>query len=659
LDSRNNIYAGSYFGFTKYRSDGSFVYTKSVPYYTSGPLLGDFSLDKLDNAHVVFFANSSTLVNNNQSFPVNLSTKVVYDSTGQVISVKQLSSNPRWSPVGYKAVDSSNYYMTAWWPGLSCSSYTLEYGYNIAGGGTVFNCHYKFPVNPVNNEVGMEFYSGQVGRGPCVTCTASPVLTISPSSEITSLTGADIFYVTRSAGLDDWGNSTSQNGFTDEIPSRMAIDAAGHSIYIVGSWSKIADTSKFRFGNVTLVNPGAVGSKDVLLLKLNYSPLPVSVTAGNDVAICFGGSTQLNGRAAGGDGSYSYSWSPATGLNNTSIANPVAKPSVTTNYILTVTDGSGNTAKDSVTVFVNKDLFKPVITEASGLTLCEGFLVTLSASGGTSYLWNTGDQTRNIAVTKSGVYTVTVQNAQGCINTSDPFTLLLNPRPTGTITSATTNICPGDSVLLTLNTAADNSILWSNGATSQNIWVKSAGSYEAVLISPKGCRNNTNAVLLSAAPLPTPTITQEKNLLSVFPEAATYQWFLSGTAIPGATARTLTIEKGGNYSVAVTNGSGCKATTSKDAVLRRVDLAFPVNVYPNPSEGDINIVYDLPVQDRVTIAINDFIGRRILLLADRETQSAGAHQYLLKKSALPVSTGYYIIKIQAGDKQVIQKLVIL
>ena len=57
-----------------------------------------------------------------------------------------------------------------------------------------------------------------------------------------------------------------------------------------------------------------------------------TANAGPDVAVCEGDSTQLN--ATGG---VSYNWSPTAGLSNSNIANPIATPSATTTYSVTVT----------------------------------------------------------------------------------------------------------------------------------------------------------------------------------------------------------------------------------------------------------------------------------------------------------------------------------
>ncbi len=72
-----------------------------------------------------------------------------------------------------------------------------------------------------------------------------------------------------------------------------------------------------------------------------------TVSISNTVIICPGESVQLN---AGGGGQ--YTWNPTTGLNNANISNPMASPSVTTDYTVIVKDSYGCTATASVTVNV-------------------------------------------------------------------------------------------------------------------------------------------------------------------------------------------------------------------------------------------------------------------------------------------------------------------
>ncbi len=98
----------------------------------------------------------------------------------------------------------------------------------------------------------------------------------------------------------------------------------------------------------------------------------------------------LGGSASGGLAPYTYSWSPATGLDDETLAQPKSTPSATTIYTLTVTDSLGQTSSDTVTV----TLASAVVAEAGAdSTVAAGGATTLagSASGGLApytYSWS-------------------------------------------------------------------------------------------------------------------------------------------------------------------------------------------------------------------------------------------------------------------------------
>src|SRR5205814_2796549 len=96
-------------------------------------------------------------------------------------------------------------------------------------------------------------------------------------------------------------------------------------------------------------------------------------------SVCIGSDVQLT--SSGGS---IYSWSPATGLSNSNISNPVSTPSSSITYTVTVTDVNGCINTGSTTVNVNP-LPTPTINPNS--QMCFNGNSQLSASGGVTYQW--------------------------------------------------------------------------------------------------------------------------------------------------------------------------------------------------------------------------------------------------------------------------------
>ena len=84
--------------------------------------------------------------------------------------------------------------------------------------------------------------------------------------------------------------------------------------------------------------------------------IQVSANAGADIRICNGQGTTLLASASSNhpaeSGNYSYSWSPTAGLSSSTIYNPNAALTVTTNYTVQASDQLGCTATDAVNVLV-------------------------------------------------------------------------------------------------------------------------------------------------------------------------------------------------------------------------------------------------------------------------------------------------------------------
>ncbi|RYY33653.1 MAG: T9SS type A sorting domain-containing protein [Sphingobacteriaceae bacterium] len=304
---------------------------------------------------------------------------------------------------------------------------------------------------------------------------------------------------------------------------------------------------------------GRVAS-DVVNVAVMAAPTP-TITASGPLALCTGGSVTLTSSVAS-----SYSWN--TGATTASITVSAAG-----NYSLTTTNSMGcPSAPATVLVTVTAVPAQPVITASGALQFCEGGSVTLTAPVANSYSWSNGASTQSITVNASGNYTVIVSSAPGCSSiASAPAAVTVWTRPVKPVVTAAgaTQFCEGGTVQLA--STGSTGYLWSNGATTQNINVNTAGNYTVTVVNMEGCSSLPSdpvAVTVWAKPAQ-PTITasgatqfcEGGNVTLASSSGTTYLWS------NGATTQNINVNAAGNYSVVVTNAQGCSSVASAATVV--------------------------------------------------------------------------------------------
>jgi uncharacterized repeat protein (TIGR01451 family) len=314
-----------------------------------------------------------------------------------------------------------------------------------------------------------------------------------------------------------------------------------------------------------VVSPGGTTAYSVTVMDANgctgtdshtvtVDPLPIAAISG-PASAC--GSATLT---ASGGTSYLWSHGPTT-----------ASITVTTGgtYTVTVTGAGGCTATTSHVISIDPTP-TPVITAGGPTTFCSGGSVTLTASGGTSYQWSTGETTSSITVTTGGSYTVTAFNGS-CQATSAPTVVNVN-------TVAPFNISgpPSACDSATLTAPAGFTYLWSTSETTQSINVTTGGTYSVTITDANGCTASDTHVI-SIDPTPTPVITaggpttfcSGGSVTLTASGGTSYQWST------GETTPSITVTTGGSYTVTAFNGS-CQATSAPTVV--NVNTVAPFNI---------------------------------------------------------------------------------
>jgi hypothetical protein len=191
--------------------------------------------------------------------------------------------------------------------------------------------------------------------------------------------------------------------------------------------------------------PAIISTITVTANSINITPTAT--------AICIGQSATLTATTA--TSTATYTWSPGTTLSCTNCASPVASPTTTTTYTVNGITSGGCVMTNTFTLAVGT--ITPTITVVSTPSvLCTGQVYTLTASGASSYSWNTGGTTPTITVSTGSVgaqsYSVT-GTTTGCSSPTKTLSLYVNASPTLSVSPLL--ICYGAPTTLTASGATN------------------------------------------------------------------------------------------------------------------------------------------------------------------------------------------------------------
>lgn len=272
-----------------------------------------------------------------------------------------------------------------------------------------------------------------------------------------------------------------------------------------------------------------------------------------------------------GQGGVTYTWSPVTGLSNPSIANPVANPTSTTTYIVTVTDNvTGCTSTDDVTVTVNP---LPVITKTITVPTCvpgnDGSIdITVTGNSPFTYSWSTGATTEDVSGLGFGTYTVTVSDANLCSATDITTLAIPGFTVSGIVTNVTCNAGNDGEIDITASGGTTPyNYNWSNSSTIEDLTGLAAGTYTVTVTDDNGCTvtgsytvNEPTAITVSGIVTNADCNGNATGGVDISVSGGTpgYTYSWSNTA----TTQDISLVAAGTYTVTVQDNNACTVTSS-------------------------------------------------------------------------------------------------
>lgn len=200
---------------------------------------------------------------------------------------------------------------------------------------------------------------------------------------------------------------------------------------------------------------------------------------------------------SGGVQPYIYSWS--NGATTQDLTNLSAGT-----YSVTVTDNNGCSVNQSLTIDNNANglaiTYGNAVDEICGNSSGSIDIQVTSSAQPITYSWSNGATTQDLLNLSAGNYQCTITDGTGCSITSQVFTV--NNQSGGlTISNINTDneVCGnsmGEVVITVSGGATPYTFNWSNGATTQNIYNLSAGTYEGTVVDNNGCSVSTGNLTL-------------------------------------------------------------------------------------------------------------------------------------------------------------------
>ncbi len=471
--------------------------------------------------------------------------------------------------------------------------------------------------------------------------------TISGSVIITNMSNTDATNVPYTITA----NGTPLGGGTISLLAGFASDTI-----TVGPFP--AATGAANIVAMTSLTGDANTSNDMLSMMVYVSNTAAAANIVTDIT-CNGDSTGVvAAMGSNGIGAYGYMWNSDANLTTDTLMNLPAGM-----HTVVVMDSVGCTDTAMVTLTEPTAI---MLTDTVDNVLCNGDstgMAIVMATGGTpaySFAWSNGATSDTIMNLPAGTYTVTVTDANGCM---EMLTATVSEATAIMLTDTVDNVlCNGDSTGMAIVMATGGTpayaFAWSNGATSDTIMNLPAGAYTVTVTDANGCMEMLTATVSEPTALDV-TITDngDGSAYATATGGTPGYTFLWDAAANNQTTDTATaLIHNGTYVVTVTDANGCTDTASIVVNINSVtNIANVANLslFPNPTNANVFVELELVKNTDVQINVTNAIGQ---LVINKELTNVQSEKVELNTSTL--SSGVYMVQFTIGTESITRKLIV-
>jgi len=233
--------------------------------------------------------------------------------------------------------------------------------------------------------------------------------------------------------------------------------------------------------------------------------------------------------------------------------------------------------------------------------------------------------------------------------------------------------CPDETVMLISSAAEGNQWYLDDeilpDVTGQIYDADTPGDYHVIVTTLENCvaESETIAIAYDVPPMPIINVVGGEtevcpgDPITLVSDASNHQWYFNSVIIPNATAQSYEADEVGIYTVETSSATGCIAI-SEAVILTEcttaIDDPFAENlqlsIYPNPSDGQFTVYFNIEKKSDVYLRIRDLTGR---ILHVRELSGfSGVFQEEIKVE--DVAKGLYLVEIGTGEDVAYEKVLV-